>query len=237
MSTKPPTLTKEQLEQINALIDAAKSEWISSVSQSVQTKQAEILATAKTEIDQAVAKNQRVVLATVQAGAEKGASTTGAKGWEAFKVLFPVIATALLGFVVWKWQSDIQKKIDHQSEYVKVELGLKAEFARRKLDLYQEILKQMAEVGSKVRAAQRNPEKKADLWPVLLEFNETVMSKRLYISDDAFKALLEFWQAGVDVFRGQATLDDLQAKNSDAEDKIAKDLDVKTLGKLKLPHE
>lgn len=237
MSNKPSPLSKEQLDEINSLLDAAKEDWISTVSSSVQSKQAEIAATVKTEIDQAVAKNQRVVLATVQAGAEQAASSGRAKAWEALKLLLPVIATALLGFVVWKWQSDIQKKIDHQNELVKVELGLKGEFAKRKLDMYQDILKQMAEVGSRVRAAQRNNEKKADLWPALLKFNETVNSKRIYISDDAFKALLEFWQAGLDIFRGQATLDNLQEKNSRAEDEIANDLDIKTLGKLKLTEE
>ncbi len=237
MSTQQSALTDEQLGQITDLIDALKTQLISAVGDRVNAKQAAIIASVKKEVDGAVAANQRVVLATVQAGAEKTTSTIGTKLWEAFKVLFPVVGTAVLGFFVWQWQSDIQEKIDRQTEYLKVELGLKAEFAKRKLDLYQDILTQMADVGSKVKAGQRNPEKKADVWPALLNFNQTVRSKRLYISEDAFQALLEFWQAGVDVFRGQATLDDLQTKNSNAEDKIASDLDVKTLGKLKLPQE
>ena len=245
MSTESSPLTQEQLAQVNELLNSTKQDLISSVIAAVQAQQTEIAATAKTEIDQAVTKNQRILLATVQDGKGVTSSSKWAKFWEGFKVVFPVVATALLGFLVWNWQSNIQKKIDRQTEVVKAELAqqtevvktelaVKQDFVKRKLDLYEDILIQMVETGSKIYAAQGNSEMKAACGPALLKFNETVKSKRLYISAEAFNALLDFWQAGIDVLRGKGTLEDLQAKNSIAEDRIAQDLNVKNLGKLNL---
>jgi len=234
MSSEQSSLTPEELAQITTLIDSAKQNWVSAVVAAVQERQDEIAAAAKTEIDQAVANNQRIVLATVQAGTQTTTSSKGKKFWEFFKVVFPVVATALLGYGVWKWQADIQKKISDEAEGLKTQLALRQDVAKRKLDLYEEVLTEMVDIGSKIRAAQHNPEKKAECGPALLKFNQTVKSKRLYMSDRAFQALLDFWQAGVDVLRGQGSLDDLQAKNSIAEDLIAQDIDVKNLGKLNL---
>ena len=234
MTEHSPALTSEQVQEINKLIDDAKKNLVSSITTTVEKKQTEMIDAAKTEIDQAVVKNQRLILATVEAGVEKSVSSLRSKIWEGFKVVFPVLATAFLGFLVWKWQAEIQTKIDHQTEVVKAQLAFKGEFAKRKLDAYQEILNQMVDVGSKVHGAQHDEEMKAKLGPALLKFNETVKSKRLYMSHDAFQSLLDYWQAGIDVFRGKATLDDFRVKNSNAEDKIAQDLDVQNLGKLNL---
>ena len=234
MSSEQSSLTPEELAQITALIDSAKQNLVSSVVAAVQKRQDEIAATAKTEIDQAVANNQRIVLATVQGGTQTATSSRWTKVWEFFKVVFPVIATALLGFGVWKWQAAIQKKIADEAEGLKTQMALRQDVSKRKLDLYEEILTQMVDIGSKIRAAQHNSEKKAECGPALLKFNQTVKSKRLYMNDQAFQALLDFWQAGVDVLRGQGTLEDLQAKNSIAEDLIAQDIDVRNLGKLNI---
>ena len=234
MSAEPSSLTAKELAQVNGLIDSAKEDLISSIVKAVEKRQAEIADTAKTEIDQAVAKNQRIVLATVQGGTEKATSKTWAKLWEFVKVVFPVVATALLGYWVWTWQANIQTKISDEAEKLKTELAIKQDVNKRKLDLYEQVVAQMVELEGKIRAAQYNEDVKKQCQQALVTFNHTVKSKRLYMSQQAFQALIEFWQAAVDVLRGQGTLDNLQAKNSLAEDLIAQDIDVKNFGKLNL---
>jgi hypothetical protein len=234
MSAERSSLTAEEVAQIEGLINSSKDKLISSIVAAVEKRQAEIADTAKTEIDQAVAKNQRIVLATVQGGTEKATSKNGAKLWEFVKVVFPVVATALLGFWVWKWQANIQTKISDEAEKLKTELAIKQDVNKRKLDLYEQVVTQMVELEGKIRAAEYNEDVKKQCQQALVTFNHTVKSKRLYMSDRAFQALIEFWQAAVDVLRGQGTLDNLQAKNSIAEDLIAQDIDVKNFGKLNL---
>lgn len=175
MSTENTSLTREQLQQVNALVDEAKKELTRSIGAAWKAKQSEITAIAKSAIDEAVAKNQRIVLATVQESAD---SKTSKKEWvwEVIKLLLPVIATALLGYWIWNWQSDIQQKIDHKTEEIKSDLALvlalKQHLGERKLDVYEDILSQMADVDGKLRAAQRNPEKKSECGPVLLKSRE-----------------------------------------------------------------
>src|SRR4051812_2940860 len=102
MTTNQSVLTPEQVKEVNALIDAAKTGIVSSVTTVVQNSQTNIINEAKADIEKAIASNQRVMLATVQDSSSKKKDSSGKeKVWEIFKDLLPVLATAVLGFLVW----------------------------------------------------------------------------------------------------------------------------------------
>jgi hypothetical protein len=202
-----PSLSSEVRAEISRLVDDKKGDFAQSVTSAVGTAFSDsreaIAKDIGEKVKEALKGNQSVVLATVQSAAP---TSKGNNKREWAVILVPIIATALLGYLVWRWQhaaedrsqiaqTHLQEKIDQNSEFLKAQLALNQEYVKRKMDAFQEIWKQIAIVYADANTARINPKEVTRALNSLTKLSELLEANRLYISDATQKALAEFWGA------------------------------------------
>ena len=241
--SNPPALNETQLKQVNDLIGDAKSQIVSEAVGALTKKHGEVVKAAKVEIDEAVKKNQRVMVTAVRDSAAHDGSKFRGGFWEFVKILLPIFVTAYIGYLVWGWQSNIQQKIDDKSKVLESQLNEKAKvleaqlnqkgaYFEHKLAVYEAIHKQMAEVTAKVHDARADPAKRREAFDALEAFSRLIDANRLYIpKDEVHNALTDMWQAGMDVFR-KGKLDDFEDKTRAAEKALGDDIGISNLNTL-----
>lgn len=242
MAQHTHSLTPEQVKEVSALVDSVKAAIVSDITAAIIARQETVIAQAKTQIDAAVAKNVRVLVTTA---ADSPAAGWEGKLWEVLKLLLPVAATVFFGYLIWQRQSGqqrtidqslktFQQDIDRDLKVKEAQLALKQAFFENKLKVYEETDRLMAELNTKVNAADNNRSepKFKEASQALKAFNEHANSKRLYINQATYDSLMAVWQSGVDIFRQQAKASDLQQKIAAAEKLMAADLNIEDLAKI-----
>src|SRR5437016_11396339 len=77
--------------------------------------------------------------------------------WQIFIVILTPLATAVLGGLVWLWQSQLQQHIDEQTRELTTRLALTEEFYRRKLTVYEKVHQQTTDLTNALNDVRFNP--------------------------------------------------------------------------------
>ncbi len=237
----------EQAAEINRLIEEKKGEYAASataaVSAAIIDGRVALMSKVDTAVKEAISANQSIVLATVQS-----AKSENPKGrlFEWAKILVPVIVTALLGVLVWRWQhaaedrsrvkqSELEAKIDQNAEFLKAKLALNQEYFKRKMDALQEIWKQMALVYADANTAYQNPNEMTKALNSLGKLSESLEASKLYLGDDTYAALNDFWAAARDLTLKQIKPAKLEEKRATAKAKVYHELGLSEINTLSNP--
>ena len=236
MPDPTPVLTSEQTKEIEQLIEKKREEFAGAVKSTVDaafTANRDALLTSLTgKVTEAVKGNQSVVLATVQ-GAKRD-TDQGIVEW--LKLLVPIIATTVLGLLVWGWQKNTETKIDANTKLLETQLALKQEYFKRKMDVFHEISKQMAVVYSSARSANAgNQGAINNSIANVTKFSGLLDGNKIYMTDEAYSVLGSFWQAALDFSNKKVTLNDLEEKLTAAQNRVSKELDIPELSLIARP--
>jgi hypothetical protein len=230
MSETPKTaLTEEQTKAITDLINA---NIMTAVTQSIQTNQALLISAIKTDIEQAVSQQQRVVVASITSEGTsariqpRGESLT----FKILMALLPILATAALGFY-------IDKKVDVSKQEITTKLAIQQEFYTRKLTTYANVYEQMAAFNQDLNNLRGDPTNVAagmHAFEGMAKFDKFRRSNSLYMSAKVTKSMGEVWEAAAMVISNPtaAKKNPLTEKISAVETAIAEDLKSDSLGKI-----
>lgn len=237
--------SSEQNNEINNLIQAKKEEFAREASDSVKAVLNESMtAAARAAITQALGSNESLIIARFES---KSGADKKARSWEIIQLALPVLLTVLLGALVWylqhgveerskKAQQQVEAKIDQNTKFLEAQLALKQEYFKRKMDVLQEIWKQMAVVYGDANTAYVNPKETTKAISSLSDLTRLLDGNKLYLTDDSQTALESFWTAAQQLIRKQISPGELDAKRTSARDQIFKELELNGIGSLPHPN-
>lgn len=238
MSTSTASLTPEQTDAVNELINKALNEFAGTVGaitgNAIKAGQAKIIETAGTKITEAVNNNQKVIIAAEPG--DSGRKDKEGKGWKIFMAVLPVILAAALGIWIWQVQKNIETKISENNERLKTELALKEEFYKKKLATYEKTHEQMSQFIDALENARVNRNRIGSAIDSISRMYKDYTSHSLYMSNAVINELEELCDLGSDlpVLRkeGTATMDQVIEQVSKVETKIREDLHVDEIGRV-----
>lgn len=123
--------------------------------------------------------------------------------WELTKLLLPTFATALIGFGIWNEQTKIQTAVDQNNQYLRTQLALGEEYYKRRLTVYENTCRQVAETKTALDQAGITPEFETHAVTMMAEFDKLRKVNTLYWSPDLEKQLGKLWWLGIDKLRGR----------------------------------
>jgi hypothetical protein len=138
--------------------------------------------------------------------------------WELTKLLLPTLATAVIGFGIWNEQTKIQTAVDMNNQYLRTQLALGEEYYKRRLTVYADACRQIAETKSALDQAGTTPEFETHAITTMAEFDKLRKVNTLYWSPDLEKQLGKLWWLGIDKLRGR------KFDDSQLEDKITTEI-------------
>jgi len=230
MSNEKERLSKAQAEEVGRLIRVANDATVVSIQEivtaAIKDNEGKLLADLEAKVGEAVSKNQRVIITTVQEGSVEGAAKKGeSKAWKALALLLPVVLTALLGMYV-----------DRRIEGLKSRLDLTTDFYKKKLEIYENNHKQIVRLIEALHNAQVDPTSKGTAIESLHTLNQGYTTDSLYMSNDLLKKLRDLYKAGVDMPAvrpsGKGNIASLMTKVSDVEEQMKKDLRLEEVGQI-----
>jgi hypothetical protein len=240
MSTNTASLTPEQSNAVNELIDKALNDFAGTVGtitgDAIKANQEKIIETAGTKITEAVNNNQKVIIAAEPS--DSGKKDKEGKGWKTFMAVLPVILTAALGIWIWQVQKNIETKISENNERLKTELALKEEFYKKKLATYEKTHEQMSQFIGALENAQVNPNGISSANDSIRNLYKDYSSHSLYMSNAVVNELEELCDLGSDLpvlrleGKGTATMDQVIEQLSKVETKMREDLHVDEIGQI-----
>ncbi|HXM62191.1 MAG TPA: hypothetical protein VN950_15140 [Terriglobales bacterium] len=155
-----------------------------------------------------------------------------AKGWQLAMALFPVLATALLGVLVFYLQKDTNEKIDRASKLLSTRLALSQQFYQQRFTVYQDADRRMVLLLAAVNNLERNPDdlvKKKEAADVLVQLYGSSRTNSFYMTPETSKGLAQVWSIGIQLPQlmkdgGTGQISDLDAAISEVEAQMRKEL-------------
>lgn len=224
---------RKEVERNNSeILDAVRQQ----VSRSVEEMQAEILARMPGVVEQAVKDNQKVFISSVGQSPDAGDK----KGWklEATFALVPAVIQTLLtfflGFLIWHWQSGIQKGIDDNSKFLTTKLSLKEEYFKRKLTVYENVHAQLAGLGDSLEKASVAKEEEEPAAEKLEGFHDYTVRNKLYIPDQLYSRLdnIRLTALGVLSHDKKSSIAMFQQEVSNTVAEMSAELEIDDLGQI-----
>lgn len=134
-----------------------------------------------------------------------------ARNWEIFKVSFPVITavvTAFLTLLVWFTQQKIEQKVDDnqlllqaqlqtQQTQLQAQLALKEEFYKRRLTIYENACRQIADAQTSLADVGMNPESDLRATNLVNDLDRLRRGNQLYWSKQVDVYLDKLWSLGI----------------------------------------
>lgn len=185
-------------------------------------------------------------------------NNSAASGWEIFKVSFPVVTaliTAALTLLVWFTQQKIVQKVDdnqaqlqaqlqNQQALLKSQLALKEEYYKRRLTIYENACRQIADAQTSLVDVGTTPESDHRATNLVNDLDRLRRGNQLYWSKEVDVYLDELWTLGIcrvggrpcELVPGQVLgVDDLPKEISNAvvalHEQMKSDLDVTEFAK------
>lgn len=138
-------------------------------------------------------------------------SKSSASGWEIFKVSFPVItavATAALTLLVWLTQQKIEQKVDDnqlllqaqlqtQQTQLQAQLALKEEFYKRRLTIYENACRQIADAQASLADVGTTDESVLRATNLVNDVDRLRRGNQLYWSKQVDVYLDKLWSLGI----------------------------------------
>jgi flagellar basal body-associated protein FliL len=210
----------------------------------VQTKTAEVikanesvmLETIAKEISETINANQKVIIATAGGNPESKKEEKESKRWKIFMALLPIVLTAILGYLVWTVQTNVQKQISDNNESLKTELSLKAEFYKKKFETYEKTHALMFQLTDALAGSYHNVQDKKDASQYLGKLYEDYTRNNLYMSNEVVSELEKLFDLAGDIPTlrptGTADLGQILDQTSKVETKMREDLHVQQIGSI-----
>lgn len=240
MSTNTASLTPEQTNAVNELIDKALQDFAGTVEtitgNAIKANQEKIIEVAGTKITEAVNNNQRVIVAAGQS--DSGKKDKEGKWWKIFMTVLPIILTTTLGIWIWQAQKSIETKISENNERLKTELALKTEFYKKKLATYERTHEQMSQFIEALENAHVNSKSISAAIDSIHNMYKDYSSHRLYMSNAVVDELEVLCDLGSELpvlraqGKGTATMDQVIEQVSKVETKMREDLHVDEIGQI-----
>jgi len=219
-------LNNTQLDQIQTLLESKKSEFVGEATASLTSAFDAGLKSAVNEaVTQAVGSTNGLVIARFES---KSGEDKKHRYWEITLLVLPVVLTISLGGLVWYWQhgveerskaaqQKVEEKVDQNTKFLEAQLAIRQEYFKRKMDVFQEIWKQMALVYADSSTAHINSKGTTQAINSLTKLSNLVDSNQLYISEKTRTSLREFWEAANDFSTRNAVRSVLDEKQKKAE--------------------
>jgi hypothetical protein len=154
------------------------------------------------------------------------------KGWQLSMALFPVLATALLGLLVFYLQKGTNEKIDRASKLLSTRLALSQQFYQQRFTVYQNADRLMVLLLASVNNLDRNPddlEKKKEAADVLVQLYGSSRTNSFYMTPETSRGLAQVWSIGIQLPQlmkdgGTGQISDLDAAIAVVEAQMRKEL-------------
>ncbi|HLL69855.1 MAG TPA: hypothetical protein VK363_00395, partial [Pyrinomonadaceae bacterium] len=229
--------TPEQIKAIDQQISVALDNFTEKVGKitgdAIKTNQGNIIKTAEAKITEAVNNNQRIIIAAAQEQSDQKKDNTL---WKFFTAAFPVISTAALGFLIWQVQTNIDTKISENNEILKIELSIREEFYKKKLNTYENTHKQMSQLVEALQNALVDRESKSKAIESLRAMYQDYSQNNLYMSNDVVNELEKLCDLGTDLpplrRNGKTDISQIVDQVARVETKMKEDLHVDEIGKV-----
>ena len=156
--------------------------------------------------------------------------------WQIFIVILTPLATAVLGGLVWLWQSQLQQHIDEQTRELTTRLALTEEFYRRKLTVYEKVHQQTTDLTNALNDVRFNPASKKlaidSVHTLYVSYsNDTLYLSEALVNDLANLVDLSAHLPALDS-NGKTTMQEVGERLSSIEREMKSDLHVDELGKF-----
>ncbi len=109
--------------------------------------------------------------------------------WKAIQLILPIVLTALFGFLVWNFQSNIQKKLDEKASLLQAQLGCAQHLYEKRLAAYKELydkvlitylsLQEVRTNGPQAQGAKADLDKNLRILSELSTANKIIASREL----------------------------------------------------------
>jgi hypothetical protein len=150
--------------------------------------------------------------------------------WKAIQLILPIVLTALFGFLVWKSQSSIQKKLDEKSSLLQAQLGCAQHLYEKRLAAYKELYDKVSNTYLSLQKVRINGPQaqgaKAELDKNLKILSELSMSTKFIASRKLNTFLFTLWYDTITRSQELKTEDILKK----LVDQMRKDLIIDKLG-------
>ncbi len=197
-SNKVAALT-QQLESLTNQLTTLKKEAVLEISaqtaQSIQSSQKALMAELKETVENADKNNQKLFIGKTELEEKK--SDVAKRDWLQIGLpsLTPIIV-AILGYFIWTQQTDIQQQIAKQDKTFAMRMSITEEFYKRKLNVYEDINKQMLKLINDLKNSSANIAKE-EVNKTFRALNFASKSQRLYLTEKVAKGVDDVWFAGI----------------------------------------
>jgi hypothetical protein len=163
-------------------------------------------------------------------------SANSSPKWELAKILLPTVFTTLIGFGIWNEQTKIQTAVDINNQYLRTQLALGEEYYKRRLTIYADACRQIAETKSALDQAGTTPEFETHAITTMAELDKLRKVNTLYWSSNLEKQLGKLWRLGIDKLRDRK-FDDNQLEDkitseiAELHDQMRQDLQLSEIGR------
>lgn len=159
------------------------------------------------------------------------------RAWETLKVLVPSVVTALVGFLIWNAQMEMQSTVDNSNRILQMQLALKEEYYKRRLTIYENACKQIAETKTALDQAAATPSYETQAQDRMAELDKLRRTNMLYWSPNLDKQLGNLWWLGVNKLKTKQFEDDkleetLDKEIADLHTQMKQDLDLGEIAKV-----
>jgi hypothetical protein len=156
--------------------------------------------------------------------------------WDLAKLLLPTVVTTLIGFGIWNEQTKIQTAVDINNQYLRTQLALGEEYYKRRLTIYADACRQIAETKSALDQAGTTPEFETHAMATMAELDKLRKVNTLYWSSNLEKQLGKLWRLGIDKLQDKKfddnQLDDkITSEIAGLHDQMRQDLQLPEIGK------
>ena len=157
--------------------------------------------------------------------------------WEVTKLLLPTVVTALIGFAIFNEQTKIQTAVNQNNQYLQMQLALGEEYYKRRLTVYENACRQIAETKTALDQAGTTPEFETRAVTMMAEFDKLRKVNTLYWSPDLEKQLGKLWWSGINKLRGRKFEDNqledtIMSEIAELHDQMRQDLQLPEIGRV-----
>ena len=154
-----------------------------------------------------------------------------ARGWQVAMALVPVIATALLGLLVFYLHKDTNANIDRTSKLLSTRLALSQQFYEQRFKVYEDADRSMVRLLAAVNNLDRNPgdiAKKKEAADLLFQLYGSSRTNSFYMTPEVSKGLTHVWSIATQLPQlmngGTEQISDLSAAIRTLEAQMRKEL-------------
>jgi hypothetical protein len=175
------------------------------------------------ELSAEMKRNQEALLAKLEA--------KNSKGWQVALALVPILATALLGLLVFRLQIGTNARIDRAGKLLSTRLALSQQFYLQRFNIYDDADKRMVQLLVAVRNLDRNRDdahRKQQAVILLTQLNITSRTNSFYMTPKVSDGLATVWLVATQLPQlnnsGSKKIEDLDATIKNVEEQMRKEL-------------